>query len=122
GSSGRIAPGAQVSLMGTFTDQTLTAADSLPTTLGGVSVFINGFASPVMSVSPKQVDVQVPWELGMGDGTARVTLMVNGPAAKGTRAGSPVNGSFSNTVSVPVGLYSPAVFSVQRANGDPVES
>jgi uncharacterized protein (TIGR03437 family) len=122
GSSGRIAPGAQIGLMGAFTDQTMTAADRLPTTLGGVSVFINGFAAPVMSVSPKQVDVQVPWELGMGDGTARVTVMVNGPTAKGTRAGSPVNGTFSNTVSVPVGLYSPAVFSVQRENGDPVES
>ena len=66
---------------------------------------------------PTQITLQVPFELGMGNGTAPFTVMVNGPAAKGTRAGSPVNGTFSNTVLAPVGQTSPGIYYVSRADG-----
>ena len=48
--------------------------------------------------------------------------MVDGPTAKGTRAGSPVNGTFSNTVTSPVGVYSPGVFAAAQSDGTPVVS
>jgi uncharacterized protein (TIGR03437 family) len=90
--------------------------------LGGVSVFVNGFAAPLQFVSPTQINIQVPWELGMGNGTAPFTVMVNGPTAKGTRAGSPVNGTFSNSIASAVGRYSPGVFAAAQTDGTPVVS
>jgi uncharacterized protein (TIGR03437 family) len=121
---GPIAPGSYVSLYGSgFTNTTLSAPSTpFPTTLGGVSVFVNGFAAPLQFVSPGQINIQVPWELGMGDGTAPFTVMVNGPTAKGTRAGSPVNGTFSNSISSAVGRYSPGIFAAAQTDGTPVVS
>ncbi|MCX6632896.1 MAG: CotH kinase family protein [Candidatus Solibacter sp.] len=116
---GPIAPGSYVSLYGSgFTSSTLSAPSTpFPATLGGVSVFVNGFAAPIQFVSPNQVNIVVPWELGMGNGSAPFTVMVNGPTAKGTRAGSPVNGTFSNSITSAVGPYSPGVFNVAQADG-----
>ena len=121
---GPIAPGSYVSLYGSgFTNSIVSApATGFPTKLGGVTVFVNGFAAPLQFVSPTQINLQVPWELGMGNGTTPFTVMLDGPTAKGTRAGSPVNGTFSNTVTSPVGLYSPGVFAAAQSDGTPVVS
>ena len=121
---GPIAPGSYVSLYGSgFTNSIVSApATGFPTKLGGVTVFVNGFAAPLQFVSPTQINLQVPWELGMGNGTAPFTVMVDGPTAKGTRAGSPVNGTFSNSVTSPVGVYSPGVFAAAQPDGTPVVS
>lgn len=35
----------------------------LPTELGGVQVYINGFQAPLMYVSPAQINTQIPWEM-----------------------------------------------------------
>ncbi len=102
------APGSYISIYGSGFSSTTQQASStpFPTTLGGVTVLINGFFAPIHFVSPNQINVQVPWELGMGDGTAPVAVIVNGTAMKGTRGGSPINGTFSNAVTTKVGHFS----------------
>ncbi len=69
-------------------------ADRLPTELGGVQVFTNGVLSPLFSVTPQQINFQVPWEIQgtsisvyvrrtMSDGN----VMVSAPRAnRSTRA------------------------------------
>jgi uncharacterized protein (TIGR03437 family) len=37
-------------------------AAELPTELGGVRVYANGILSPLYSVSPEQINIQVPWQ------------------------------------------------------------
>lgn len=46
-------------------DVTETVPDgfALPTALGGVQVFANGQAAPLLMVSPDQINFQVPWDL-----------------------------------------------------------
>jgi uncharacterized protein (TIGR03437 family) len=39
-----------------------SGAAKLPTELGGVQVFVNGILSPLYSVTPEQINFQVPWE------------------------------------------------------------
>ncbi len=123
--AGPIAPGSGVSIYGSgFTDQTRSAPGApLPTTLAGVSVYVNGFAVPLLFVSPNQINIQVPWELGVGDGTAPFTVTIDGPAIKGTRPNSPVSATFSNTVSAAVNRFAPGVYvALQGATGRPVSA
>lgn len=123
--AGPIAPGSGVSIYGSgFTDQTRSAPGApLPTTLAGVSVYVNGFAAPLLFVSPNQINIQVPWELGVGDGTAPFTVSIDGPAIRGTRPDSPVSATFSNTVSSRVNLFAPGVYvALQGATGRPVSA
>ncbi len=64
GTSAAAAPGTLVEIDGTkLADSTLNAntGSTLPTTLGGVQVYIDGFLAPIMSVSPNQVITQVPF-------------------------------------------------------------
>jgi len=117
--AGPAAPGSYISIYGSGFGQGLIEAPStpFPTTLGGVTVIINGFLAPIRFVSPSQINVVVPWELGSGDGTAPVSVIVNSTQVKGTRAGSPINGTISNAVSASVGPYAPGVFAVTQADG-----
>jgi len=54
-------------------------ADSvpLPTSLGGVSVLIDGVAAPLFFVSPSQINFQFPWE-SLGQTEVSITVTVNG--------------------------------------------
>jgi uncharacterized protein (TIGR03437 family) len=119
-----VSPGALVTLYGLgFTDKILQGpAGAWPTTLGGVTVFVNGFAAPIQFISPNQINVMVPWELGLGDGTAPFTVSVGGTKAKGTRDGSPVNSTFSNSIVVAVAEASPGIHAVTQADFTPVVS
>jgi uncharacterized protein (TIGR03437 family) len=67
GNAASVAPGTLVAINGTnLAAQTVTADLSqtqLPTTLGGVTVYFNGIAAPLLYVSPTQINAQVPWEL-----------------------------------------------------------
>ena len=74
GDAATLAPGTIVSILGSnLSDTTIsTVVDKpsyspndppLPLTLGGVEVYIDGMRSPILAVSPSQVDVQVPFEL-----------------------------------------------------------
>jgi uncharacterized protein (TIGR03437 family) len=107
-----IAPGSLISIYGNgFTSDTVFApATGWPTTLGGITVFINGFAAPIQVITPGQINVQVPWELGIGDGTTQIAVMVaSSTSAKGTRAGSPINATFSNPTKAQVAPYAPGI-------------
>jgi uncharacterized protein (TIGR03437 family) len=70
-----------------------SASLPLPTTLGGVSITVNGRAAPLLFVSSGQVNFQVPWETATG--TAKV--VVN-------------NGLTSNTVNATVTTAAPGLF------------
>jgi uncharacterized protein (TIGR03437 family) len=93
-----VSPGALASVFGAnFTGTGLDAiAPSLPlpSSLGGVSVQVNGVAAPVLYESSKQINFQVPWETKTG--TATLTVSTNG--VKG------------NQVTVKVESAAPALF------------
>jgi hypothetical protein len=62
----KIAPGTLISILGdNFTTQTVTAEDGdrLPRTLGGVQVYVDGIRVPLLYVSPKQINAQIPFEI-----------------------------------------------------------
>lgn len=60
-------PGTFASIFGEgFSEEPLVATSndgSLPKELGGVRVYVNGIQAPISSVSPNQVNFQVPWEI-----------------------------------------------------------
>jgi uncharacterized protein (TIGR03437 family) len=59
------APGSAATLYGTFPllPSISSPPGSLPTTLSGVSVMINGVAAPLYYISASQINLQIPWEL-----------------------------------------------------------
>jgi uncharacterized protein (TIGR03437 family) len=75
---GGIAPGTLISIFGAgFSTITMSAsAVPLPTILSGTSVSINGVPSPLVFVSPGQINAQIPY--GLSQGT--VTLVVRDAA------------------------------------------
>lgn len=92
GNAASIAPGTIVSINGVNLASTTASADlsqpNLPTQLGGVEVYFNGIRSPLMFVSPTQINAQLPWEFTnttsvnayvrsvMSDGSISVTTPV----------------------------------------------
>jgi spore coat protein CotH len=100
----QLIPGATIILSGSgFAGTTAEAASDVSTiTLAGVAVIINGFNASLISVSPSEIKLRVPSELGFGTGKAPITVFVNGSASKGVRPGSPIDAAISNTVIVPV--------------------
>jgi uncharacterized protein (TIGR03437 family) len=99
--SSPVAPGGLVSIFGNNLASALAVAGSIPlsTSLGNVSVTFNGIAAPLLFVSAGQVNAQLPWNvLSSGTvGTANIVVTSNGQA--------------STSVSVPVGPFSPGIFS-----------
>jgi uncharacterized protein (TIGR03437 family) len=74
GNAATLAPGTIVSINGTnLSDNTATTPSQSPTynpnlpplplQLGGVEVYVDGIQVPIVSVSPTQVNVQIPFEL-----------------------------------------------------------
>jgi len=61
-------PGMLVSVFGTnLANTTQTAAGNpLPYSTAGVSATVNGVGAPVTSVSPNQINLQIPYEVGAG--------------------------------------------------------
>jgi uncharacterized protein (TIGR03437 family) len=95
--STNISPGALATVFGTnFAFASGGANTPLPTSLGGVTVSINGQLAPILYVTPMQVNFQVPWETALGS----ATLTVN------------VNGGASNTQTVQVLGAAPGLFSI----------
>jgi uncharacterized protein (TIGR03437 family) len=75
-----VAPGSLIAIFGANLAAAPAAASGLPlpTTLGGVSVTVNGtLAVPLIYVSDKQINAQLPYETPVGS----ATLSVNGSAA-----------------------------------------
>jgi uncharacterized protein (TIGR03437 family) len=103
-----IAPGSLVSVFGnSLADQSIAAASlPLPTSLAGTSVLVNGTLAPVLFVSPRQVNIQVPYRLLAGVASIRV------------------RNSFgeSATVSVPVSQTAPSVFTQTASRCGPASA
>jgi uncharacterized protein (TIGR03437 family) len=59
----QLAPGELISLFGTNLASTTASDNSLPTTLGGTTVMINGEQAPLDYVSPTQINVTVPIDI-----------------------------------------------------------
>jgi len=100
-----LAPGSLVSAYGAqFSTATAqTPSVNLPTTLAGLTLYVNGFQAPLLLVSPGQVNFQIPWEVASGPVT--VTMVSNDPL-----------GTLGNTLSVNIGPYSPGIFAVTHAD------
>ena len=82
----KFSPGALATVFGSnFTGAGLDAIGSLPlqSSLGGVSVLVNGIAAPVLYASSSQINFQIPWETKTGSATVVVST--------GGIAGSAVN-------------------------------
>jgi uncharacterized protein (TIGR03437 family) len=74
--TGNGAPGGLLSIFGTGLAKTTAIASvpsGIPSSLGGVSAAVNGIAAPVLYVSPTQVNVQVPYEVGAGPAVIGLT-------------------------------------------------
>ena len=71
-----VSPGALATLFGSnFTGTGLDAIAPLPlpSSLGGVSVEVNGTAAPVLYASSSQINFQIPWETKAGSATILVS-------------------------------------------------
>jgi uncharacterized protein (TIGR03437 family) len=91
----QLAPGELISIYGTNLASTTLTNLSLPNTLGGVTVTINGQQAPIASVGPGQINAVVP--IGISSGSI-ASIQVNN------------NGSLSNVVTNFVGATQPGVF------------
>jgi uncharacterized protein (TIGR03437 family) len=62
------APGTMMTVFGTQLGVAAASAGvlPLPLSLGGVSATVNGVSAPIYYVSPGQINVQVPYEIGIG--------------------------------------------------------
>ena len=100
-----IAPGTLVSLFGTelAPDSMQASAIPLPTTLGPVSVTVNGILAPLFFVSAGQVNLQIPFAVA---GSTATIVVTNG-------------GLPSNEVTVPLAPSSPGIFSVSQSGAGP---
>jgi uncharacterized protein (TIGR03437 family) len=75
GTSPVVSPGSIVDIYGTnLAAAALNAPSgaSLPTTLGGVQVLVNGMAAPLIYVGPLQIIFQMPYEAALGAGSVVV--------------------------------------------------
>jgi uncharacterized protein (TIGR03437 family) len=103
-----IAPGELLSVFGAhFINGTTGQTPGVfPTSLAGVTVAFNGVASPLLYVSPQQINVQVPYEIASG-AQATLTLTSQQMNASDSRtlavvARNPV--AFLDTVTSPASL------------------
>jgi uncharacterized protein (TIGR03437 family) len=86
GTAATVAAGTLVEVNGVnLADQTAVASlngQTLGTSLGGAQVYMDGFAAPLLRVSPNQIIAQVPYE--MGDGRASASVYVRTVRSNGS--------------------------------------
>ena len=95
-----ISPGEFIALFGAgLAKSNQTATPPYPSTLNGVTVLINGKAAPIYFVSAGQINCLVPY--GTTGGTATIQVQNSG--------------TNSNTVTVPVAVTSPGIYSLDQS-------
>jgi uncharacterized protein (TIGR03437 family) len=103
-SAGTLAPGTVATIFGTnLSDTTASAppgATQLPIDLAGVQVYFDGIRSPLMLVSPTQINVQIPWEVSTSNS---VNMFVRTTHADG-------GVTVTTAVGVPIALQNPGIF------------
>ncbi len=106
GDAAKIAPGTLVSIVGDdLSDGEESApagADPLPTELAGVQVYFDGMRAPLLSVSPTQINAQVPFEVNDTNG-------INAYVRIKRRDGRI---SVSTAVGVPIVTSNPGIFAL----------
>ena len=100
-----VSPGELISIFGSNLAAARADAATVPlsTTLGNVSVSVNGIDAPLLVVTPNQINLQVPF------------------AASGDQAAITVtnDGTASNTVQLPLARTSPGSFAAQQTGFGP---
>jgi uncharacterized protein (TIGR03437 family) len=101
-----VAPGSLISVFGVglASSDAQASAIPLPSSLGGVSVAIGGVPAPLMFVSSKQINVQVPWSVPAGP--ADIVVTANGTALAAFHA--------------TIGAAAPGIFSTQFGVGQAI--
>ena len=110
-----LAPGTIVSIFGTnLADSSASAvpseAGNYPTTFNGVQVYFDGIRSPILYVSPTQINAQLPYEVGDSNGVSAVVRTVH---SDGTVTAT-------NAVGVPVVSENPGILAEQGNDPRPV--
>ncbi len=113
GNAASVAPGTIVSINGSNLAATTASADmsqpQLPTQLGGVEVYFNGIRSPLLMVSPTQINAQIPWEF---TNTTSINAYVRAVMSDGSI-------SVTSPVAVSIVDANPAIFA-QPGTANPV--
>lgn len=108
----KIAPGTLISILGDDLAETTAVAslegNDLPRNLGGVEVYIDGIAAPLMYVSPNQINSQLPFEVN--DATS-VSAWVRIQGKDGVR--------ITNAIAVPVVPQNPGIFAEEGTDPRP---
>lgn len=80
-----VAPGSLVSAYGTFPGAAAESAASLPLprTLGGAMVTVGGMSAPLLYVSERQINLQIPWDVSL-EPDAPIVVNVGGAEVSGT--------------------------------------
>ena len=102
-SAGTLAPGTVATIFGTNLSDTTASAPAgaqLPIDLGGVEVYFNGIRSPLMLVSPTQINTQIPWEVSSSNS---VNMFIRTTHADGSI-------TVTTAVGVPIALQNPGIF------------
>lgn len=101
-----LAPGSLASVFGIgFVDTPASAsAIPLPISLGGISVTVGGVPAPLLFVSSKQINFQVPWTLPAGSADLVVTTA----------------GTALNTFPVQIAAVNPGIFTLQFGIGQAI--
>ncbi len=77
-----ISPGCWATIMGSgLADMTSNASAPLPTTLGAVSVTVNGLPAELLYVSPKQINLVIPLDIVIPENTVVPLIVTLGGAA-----------------------------------------
>ena len=99
-----LAPGTLVSIFGkNLADSAATAvpseSGSYPTTFNGVQVYFDGIRSPILYVSPTQINVQLPFEVANTNGVSGYVRTVHNDGMI----------TATNAVGIPVVLENPGI-------------
>jgi uncharacterized protein (TIGR03437 family) len=91
---------------------------SLPTSLGGVQVLIDGTPVPLIAVSPGSITCQLPWELTLGTHTLAVNRPVNSPFAANNQVSLTAGSHYPDFVVVAHQDWTPITSSQPAQNGE----
>jgi hypothetical protein len=99
-----VAPGTLITIVGDFlsVDSAKGVPDSngfYPTKLAGTEVYIDGIRAPLLSVSPTQINTQIPFEVSDASGVSVVVRTERGDSVFSTTA-----------ISVPIVFQNPGIF------------
>ena len=112
GDAAKIGPGSAVSIIGSDLAGASASADvdavTLPYQLAGTEVYFNGIRAPLFSVSPTQINAQIPFEF---TDTTSVNAYV-----RSVRDGNVV---VTTPVAVTIVTQNPGIFTLDQAGQDP---